>query len=130
MHLATDYIHPTPRDGRCRVRIYLPEVEQDAPIVLCTELPANEGSSITYSAKQLAAEVIRYHRLPTPLIWIEHYPPQSTDGHLEWFELVIFSSYEVKEKASYMGEVRLTLGEATRKGIARDMVETLVGAEV
>jgi hypothetical protein len=27
MHLAADYIHPTPLGGSCRVRIYLPDVE-------------------------------------------------------------------------------------------------------
>jgi hypothetical protein len=31
MHLAGDYIHPTPRGGRCCIRIYLPEEQQDAP---------------------------------------------------------------------------------------------------
>jgi hypothetical protein len=31
VHLAADYIHPTPRGGRCRVRVYLPEDERDAP---------------------------------------------------------------------------------------------------
>jgi hypothetical protein len=112
------------------VRIYLPEEERDAPVVLCSELPANEGSSVTFSAERLAAEVIRYYRLPTPLVWIEHYPPDVTDGHSETFELVVFSSYEVKEKAPYMGEVRLTLGEATWKSITRGMVEAVVGGEV
>jgi hypothetical protein len=43
MHLINDYIHPTPRGGRCRVRIYLPEEEQDAPVVTCSELPNNGG---------------------------------------------------------------------------------------
>jgi hypothetical protein len=80
MHLASDYIHPTPRGGQCRVRIYLPEEEQDAPVVICSELPNNGGASITYAAEQLAAEVIRSHRLPTPLVWIEHWPKESTDG--------------------------------------------------
>jgi hypothetical protein len=63
MHLASDYIHPTPRGGSCRVRIYLPEEEQDAPVVICSELPNNVGTSVTYAAEQLAAEVIRFHRL-------------------------------------------------------------------
>ena len=63
MHLAVDYIHPTPKGGKCRIRIYLPEDERDAPVVICSELPKNEGSSVTYSARQIAAEVIRYHRL-------------------------------------------------------------------
>jgi DNA invertase Pin-like site-specific DNA recombinase len=61
MHLASDYIHPTPRGGRCRIRIYLPEEERDAPVVICSELPSNEDSSVTYSAHQIAAEVLRYH---------------------------------------------------------------------
>jgi hypothetical protein len=45
MHLASDYIHPTLRGGQCRVRIFLPEVEQDAPVVICSELPNNGGTS-------------------------------------------------------------------------------------
>jgi hypothetical protein len=65
VHLASDYIHPTPRGGRCR--IHLPEDERDAPVVICSELPNNEGSSVTYSAHQIAAEVIRYHKLSVPV---------------------------------------------------------------
>jgi hypothetical protein len=97
MHLASDYIHPTPRDGLCCGRIYLPEDEQDAPVVICSELPSNEGSSVTYSAHQIAAEGIRYHKLSKPPVWIEHYPKDTTDGTTETFELVVFSNYEVKE---------------------------------
>ena len=41
---------------------------------------------------------------------IEHYPKEATDGHSETFELVVFSSYEVKERAPYLGETRLTIG--------------------
>ena len=130
MHLATEYIHPTPRGGRCRVRVYLSEEEQDAPVVICSELPANEDSSITYAAEQLAAEVIRYHRLPTPIVWIEHHPPITTDGDTETFDLVTFSSYEVRERGPYLGETRLTLCEATWKRITRGMVKVLVGGEV
>ena len=99
-------------------------------VVVCTELPTNEGPSITYAAEQLAAEVIRYHRLPTPIVWIEHHPPMSTDGDTETFDLITFSSYEVTERGPYLGETRLTLGEATWKRITRGMVEVLVGAEV
>jgi hypothetical protein len=130
MHLATDYIHPTPRGGRCRVRVYLPEDERDAPVVICSELPTNEGSSITYAAEQLAAEVIRYHRLHAPVVWIEHHPPITTDSFTETFDLVVFSSYEVRDRGPYMGETRLTVGEATWKRITKGMVEVLVGGEV
>ena len=57
MYLASDYIHPTPRAGRCRIRIFLPEEEQDAPVVICSKLPNNGGTSVTNAAEQLAAEV-------------------------------------------------------------------------
>jgi hypothetical protein len=40
MLLASDYIHPTSRGGRCRVGIYLPEEEQDSPVVIRSQLPA------------------------------------------------------------------------------------------
>ena len=129
MHLAGDYIHPTPRDGKCRVRLYLPEDERDTPVVICSELPNNEGSSVTYSANQIAAEVIRYQKLSAP-VWIEHYPKEATDGHSETFELVVFSSYEVKERAPYLGETRLTIGEPVWKTLDRESVEALVGREV
>jgi hypothetical protein len=106
MHSARDYIHPTPRDGRGRIRIYLPEEEQDAPVVICSELPNNLGTSVTYAAEQLAAEVIRSHKLPTPLVWIEHWPKQAMDGEEETFELVVFGRYQVVERAPYLGEAR------------------------
>src|SRR5215213_3047789 len=129
VRLATDYIHPTPRGGRCRVRVYLPKEELDAPVVICSELPTNEGSSITYAAEQLAAEVIRHHRLRPPVVWIEHHPLETTDGSTETFDLVDFSSYEVSERTPYMGETRLALGEAMWKRLTRDMVDVLVGEE-
>ncbi|MDQ3795121.1 MAG: hypothetical protein M3316_05515, partial [Actinomycetota bacterium] len=85
MPLASDYIHPTPRGGRCRIRIFLPEEEQDAPVVICSELPNNPGGSITNSAEVIAAEMIRSHKLPSSLVWIEHWPEESTDGGEETF---------------------------------------------
>jgi hypothetical protein len=129
VHLASDYIHPTPRGGRCRIRIYLPEAEQHAPVVVCSELPINGGTSVTYAAEQLAAEVIRSHRLPTPLVWMEQWPKESTEGQ-ERFELVVFSSYEVVERAPYLGETRAWIGDATWKRLDRATVEVLVGGKV
>ena len=109
MHLASDYIHPTPRGGQCRVRIYLPEEEQDAPVVLL-EVPHNPGGSVTNSAEVIAEEVLRSYELPTPLVWIEHWPKENTGGGAETFELVVFSSYEVEERAPYLGETRARIG--------------------
>jgi hypothetical protein len=99
-------------------------------VVICSELPSNEGASVTYSAHQIAAEVIRYHKLDVPPVWVEHYPKEATDGHSETFELVVFSSYEVKERAPYLGETRLTIGEPTWKTLDREAVEALVGQAV
>jgi hypothetical protein len=79
------------------VRIYLPEEDQDAPLVIYSELPTNDGCSVTNAAEQLAAEVIRYYKLPAPVVWIEHHPPETTGGSTETFDLVAFSGYQVRE---------------------------------
>jgi len=90
-HLASDYIHSYNdaggRPARCRVRIYLPDDMRDAPVVVCSELPNNPGGPITNSAEAIAAKVIRSHRLPTPLVWIENWDKESTDGEEEKCEL-------------------------------------------
>ncbi len=92
-------------------------------------MPTKEGSSVTYSAHQIAAEVIRYHKLSAP-VWIEHYPKEATDGHSETFELVVFSSYELIERAPYLKETRLRVGEPAWKALDRESVEALVGQGV
>ncbi|MBA3701832.1 MAG: hypothetical protein H0W79_03250 [Rubrobacteraceae bacterium] len=133
MYLASDYIHPFKDAGgspaRCRVRIYLPDDILDAPVVVCSELPNNAGGSITNSAETIAAGVIRANELPTPLVWIEHWP-QETTGVEETFELVAFSSYEVVQRAPYLGETRAWIGEPTWKPLDRTSVEVLVSDKV
>jgi hypothetical protein len=134
VHLASDYIHPYKdtggRSAHCRVQIYLPDDTRDDPVVICSELPNNPGGSITNSAKVIAAGVIRANELPTPLVWIEHWPKESTDGGEEVFELVVFSSYEVTERAPYLRETREWVGEATWKPLDRASVEVLVRDKV
>ena len=133
MYLASDYIHPYKdaggRPARCRVRIYLPDDPDDALVVICSELPNNPGGSITNSAEVIAAGVIRAHELPTTLVWIEHWPKETTDIE-ETFELVVFSSFEVVERAPYLGETRAWIGEPTWKSLDRASVEVLVGGKV
>jgi hypothetical protein len=63
-------------------------------------------------------------------VWIEHYPKETTDSTSETFELVDFSSYEVKERAPYLGETTLAIGEPTWKSLGCKAVEALVGQEV
>jgi hypothetical protein len=73
--------------------------------------------------------VIRSHQLPTPMIWIEHWPKESTGGE-ETFKLVFFSSYEVVEWAPHLGEMRARIGGATWKRLDRATVEVLVGEKI
>ena len=133
MHLTSDYIHPYKdargRSAHCCVRIYFPDDPGDALVVLCSELPNNPGGSITNSADVIAAGVIHANELPTPLVWVEHWPEESTEGQ-ETFELVVFSSYEVIERAPYLGETRAWVGDATWKPLDRATVEVLVGGKV
>jgi hypothetical protein len=134
VHLASDYIHPYRDAGggpaHCRVRIYLPDDMRDTPVVICSELPNNPGGSITNSAEVIAAGVIRTNELPTLLVWVEHWPEESTDGGEETFELVVFSSYEVTERAPNLGETRAWIEEPAWKPLDRATVEVLVGGKV
>ena len=131
MHLASDYIHPTPRVGRCRIRLYLPDDDRDAVVVICTELPNNPGASVTNAVKRIAAEVIKSHRLPTPLVWIEHHPPETTNSRSEIFEMVLFDSYEIrKSRAPYLGDRPVEIGSPTWKALDRATVELLIGKEL
>lgn len=56
MHLASDYIHPTPHQGRCRVRIYEPGQSGDHYVLVITELEDNSGQSVTNAIEQLAGD--------------------------------------------------------------------------
>jgi hypothetical protein len=134
MHLARDYIHPYKgaggRPAHCCIRIYLPDDTRDAPVVICSELSNNPGGSVTNSAEVIAAGVIWANELPTPLVWIEHWPKESNDGGTETFDLVVFSSYAVTERAPYLGEMRAWIGEPTWKPLDRAAVEVLVSGKV
>jgi hypothetical protein len=56
----------------CRVRIY-----NTAPraVVIISELPENDGTSVTNAAQTIATLVVQQYRLdPAQTIWVEHYP--------------------------------------------------------
>jgi hypothetical protein len=116
--------------ARCRIRVYLPDDMRDPPVVVSSELPNNPGGSITNSVEAIAAGVIQANKLPTPLVGIEHRPEERTNGGEETFELVVFSSYKVTERAPYLGETRTWIGDATWKPLDRTTVEALVGRKV
>ncbi len=133
MHLVTDYVHSYKSGmglaSQCRVRIYLPDEVEDAPVVLCSELATNLGTSVTEAAKWIAGEVIKHHRLPRP-VWIEHYPPEATNGSTETFDLVVFDSYEVREVAMSGKRRCYEIGSPNWKPLDRGAVEALVGRKV
>jgi hypothetical protein len=108
--LHTPLQRPRGRPACSRVRIYFPDDVLDAPMVVCSDLSNNPGGSITNSAEVIAAGVIQANELPAPLVWIEHWPKEATDGGEEGFELVVFSSYEVVESALPRGEEGLDRG--------------------
>jgi hypothetical protein len=92
-----DYIHHYrgywSNGGKCRIRIY--REERRAPVVICSQLPDNPNTSVTNMAEYLAAEVIEGHDLPTPLVWVEHYPEHEEETGE--YSLVKFSSWEPTE---------------------------------
>lgn len=108
-----DYYGHWTDGARCRVRVYS---TPERPVILLTELPANENTSITNLIEQVCAEVIRDYLAPRGLfdpsayghvagtgkhhpIFIEHYPH---DGRLRTadhdFSRVDFSSYSASLK--------------------------------
>jgi hypothetical protein len=101
-------------------------------VVLCSEIAGNTGLSVTKAADIIAGEVISVisgyvSRAP---VWIEHYPPETTEGRSETFDLVLFSSLEVSEvlvEDSWRKEVGTPVAW---KHLDREMVEILIGEAV
>ena len=97
MKKTHDYIHYYrgywSEGGKCRIRIY--QEDGCTPVVICSQLPDNDNTSITNMAEYIAAEVVREHELPTPLAWVEHYPEH--EGEIGEYSLVSFSSWDCVE---------------------------------
>lgn len=133
MDLMADYIHLYDKGFRvshsqCRIRIYVSDDLNDAPVVICSELANNLGPSVTEATETIAGKVIKHHNLSGP-IWIEHYPPEATNGRTETFELVAFSSYKVREILRG-GSRRYKIGKPSWKPLDRKTVEALIGQPV
>jgi hypothetical protein len=79
--------------GKCRIRIY--REDGQVPAVMYSQLPDNDNTSVTNMAEYLAAEVIEGYRLPTPLVWVEHYPEH--EGEIREYSLVMFAIWEREE---------------------------------
>ena len=132
MRLAADYIHRFESmsgvRSRCRIRVYIPEHQQDAPVVVCSELPENPGIPVTGAAENIAAEVIMAHWL-VDLVWIEYHPEETTAAGVESFELVVFSDHKIREAVRNAGS-RIEIGEPSWKALDRRSVEILLGGSL
>jgi hypothetical protein len=144
MEKTHDYIRPTLRGGRCRMRIY--HDGDELPVVVCTELPDNEGMSITNAAEQIAAEVlVDYPDLfdpfspgiipgteyDKPFVWIEHYTDgaKGTPSDPATFDLVEFAHYEPRDVLR-AGQWAKEIGEPSWSALDRARVEALIGEGV
>lgn len=97
MKKSHDYVHYYrgywSEGGKCRIRIY--REASHVPVVICSQLPDNEYTSVTNMAEYLATEVIEKRDLPSPLVWVEHYPEH--EGDIGEYSLVKFSSWVLQE---------------------------------
>ena len=126
MNMTHDYVHHYrgywSNGGKCRIRIY--REEGQSPVVICSQLPDNDNTSVTNMAEYLAAEVIEEHSLPTPLTWIEHYPEH--EGEIGEYSLVRFSSWE-RTEVCLGGVWRCRLGSPRWSPLRPEEVGFLVG---
>ena len=109
--------------GVCRVRTY--EAPGAAPVILVTDLPENENTSVATIAAYLAAELIARHYPdrfdhPEPVVWIEHYP---TDRD---FDRATFATWRPMV-AVVGGMPRARLGDPSWRRLSDDEVIALTG---
>jgi hypothetical protein len=125
MKKAHDYVHYYrgywSDGGKCRIRIY--REDERAPVVICSQLPDNENTSVTNMAEYLAAEVIQEHKLPSLLTWIEHYPEH--EGEIGEYSLVTFFSWELTE-VCLGGVWRYRLGSPRWSPLRPEEVDVLI----
>jgi hypothetical protein len=127
MNMTHDYMHQYrgywSDGGKCRIRIY--REDRQAPVVVCSQLPDNENTSVTNMAEYLAAEVIEEYNLPTPLTWIEHYSEH--EGEIGEYSLVKFSSWELT-KVCLGGVWRCRVGSPRWSPLRPEEVDVLIEA--
>ena len=126
MKKTYDYIHRYrgywSGGGKCRIRIF--QEDGRTPMVVCSQLPDNDNTSVTNLAEYLAAEVIEEHSLPTPMIWIEHYPEHEED--LRQYSLVAFFDWKL-QKVCLGGVWRYRVGSPRWMSLSTDEVKKIIG---
>lgn len=134
MHLASDYVAPTPQVGRCRVRVFLPDNERDSPVVILTELADNPGLSLTHAVKEIATKVVLDNELPpNRTVFIEHHEDsvRGIPGDPVTFDLLTFSNDEAETEVVEGSSLwRIDLGKPRWSALDCASVERLVGRPV
>jgi hypothetical protein len=118
--------------AKCRIRVY--ERAGDVPVVIATELPDNDNTSVTNIAEYLAAEIIARHfphrfEEENPVIWIEHDPPIEAHGRrgkTVEYSLVEFDSYTPRQERVF-GRPRVRIGDPAWRHLREEEVEELLG---
>jgi hypothetical protein len=123
--------------ARCRVRFI--DRGDAPPILLLSEPPDNESTSVTNMIEVLAAELIakhcpaRFESTDTPpVIVIEHYPPEPTRPHgrrkAGSYDLVSFARWTPRPARSG-AQNRIALTQPFWKRLRPDEVRALLGDE-
>lgn len=122
--------------GVCRIEVYT--AEGLPPLIVATELPENENTSITNAAEYVAAEVMERYLTAEmmaghdpPFVWVEHYPRVEADrraGLRETWDLVTFAHYRREQtmKNAPRPGFRYTLGEADWQHLSGADFQTLL----
>jgi hypothetical protein len=116
-------------DSTCRIRIF-ERAGAQPPVVLVTELPTNEGASVTNLSESIAADVLRTYlasraQCEVPFIWIEHYPASQLFG--ERFTRVTFSHHRPEQHMLFSQKMQWQIGNPSWHSITREEVERLTG---
>jgi len=116
----------------CRVRIFQPAGRQ--PVLLVTQLPENDGTSVTNMAEYLAAELLLRHfpllaDHPDPVAYVEHYPHDRLDARLpgDTFDYVAFAHW--RPGPSHVFGFRPKVGLPSWHPIGEEELAELVAGE-
>lgn len=92
--------------GGCDCHCY---IKVNHHVVICTEAPDNEGTSITNLAEAVAQAVSVAYNIPfNRLIWIEHYPHNSFSSISETFDRVEFDISRESRNGLYLNSPKWT----------------------
>jgi hypothetical protein len=119
--------------GICRIEIF--QGEGCTPVIICTELPENDNTSITVMAECLAAEVALEHfpaafeAIGEPFVWIERHQSIPRLGIPAVYLWVTFDSYAPRPVLRFDGMPRVSLGQAHWTRIDPAVIEELIAVQ-